>query len=136
MAQGDRSAPELQHSRCQNLTARSLSSGLVALDKGHGHPLPPHGVRHGSWLRPCIAARSDFSRVTDLMSGGTIMLRRRSDRLARGAAVVALLSLAPGLAVAQQALPAQDAAATSAAVAQLQSLSDAFATVAARVRPS
>src|SRR5215207_6047961 len=70
------------------------------------------------------------------MSGGTSMLRRRSDRLARGAAVVALFSLAPGLAVGQQPASSRDAAATSAAVAQLQSLSDAFATVAARVRPS
>ena len=64
------------------------------------------------------------------------MLRRRSDRLARGAAVVVLFSLAPGLAIAQQPASSRDAAATSAAVAQLQSLSDAFATVAARVRPS
>jgi serine protease Do len=64
------------------------------------------------------------------------MLRRRSDRLARGAAIVALFSLTPALAGGQQASTPQDAAATSAAVAQLQSLSDAFATVAARVRPS
>ena len=64
------------------------------------------------------------------------MFRRRSDRLARGAAVVALFSLAPGLMAAQQPAATPDAAATSAAVAQLQSLSDAFATVAARVRPS
>ena len=64
------------------------------------------------------------------------MFRGRCDRLARGAAVVSLLSLAPGLAGAQQARSTPDAAATAAAVAQLQSLSDAFATVAARVRPS
>jgi serine protease Do len=64
------------------------------------------------------------------------MLRRRSDRLARGAAIVALFSLTPAFAGGQQASTPQDAAATSAAVAQLQSLSDAFATVAARVRPS
>ena len=63
------------------------------------------------------------------------MLRPRSDRLARGAAVAVLLSFTPALIVAQSA-PAGDPAASSAAVAQLQSLSDAFATVAARVRPS
>jgi len=64
------------------------------------------------------------------------MFRGRCDRLARGAALVSLLSLAPGLAGAQQARSTPDAAAAAAAVAQLQSLSDAFATVAARVRPS
>ena len=63
------------------------------------------------------------------------MLRIRSDRLARGATVAALLSLTPALATAQTTGPT-DPAATSAAIAQLQSLSDAFATVAARVRPS
>jgi serine protease Do len=64
------------------------------------------------------------------------MIRSRCDRLARGATVVALLSLAPGLAPAQQPTSTPDAAKTAAAVAQLQSLSDAFATVAERVRPS
>jgi serine protease Do len=64
------------------------------------------------------------------------MLRIRCDRLARKAAVVSLFSVAPGFAWAQQSTSAPDAAASSAAVAQLQSLSDAFATVAARVRPS
>ena len=64
------------------------------------------------------------------------MLRHRSDRLARGAAIAALLSIAPNLAVGQGAAAAPDAATTGAAVAQLQSLSNAFATVAARVRPS
>ena len=63
------------------------------------------------------------------------MLRTRSDRLARGATVAALLSLAPALTTAQT-VATTDAAETNAAVAQLQSLSDAFATVAARVRPS
>ena len=63
------------------------------------------------------------------------MLRVRCDRLARAAAVVSVCFFAPGLVSAQQpATP--DAAASAAAVAQLQSLSDAFATVAARVRPS
>ena len=64
------------------------------------------------------------------------MLRVRCDRLARAAAVVSAFSLAPGLAPAQQAPAAPDAATSAAAVAQLQSLSDAFATVAAKVRPS
>ena len=64
------------------------------------------------------------------------MLRTRCDRLARKAAVVSLFTMAPGLVWAQQSLSTPDAAATGAAVAQLQSLSDAFATVAARVRPS
>ena len=64
------------------------------------------------------------------------MLHVRCGRLARAMAAVSLLSLAPGLAGAQQARNAPDAAAAGAAVAQLQSLSDAFATVAARVRPS
>ena len=65
------------------------------------------------------------------------MLRTRCDRLARKAAVVSLFSIAPGFASAQQVTTSTpDAAATSAAVAQLQSLSDAFATIAARVRPS
>jgi serine protease Do len=64
------------------------------------------------------------------------MFRVRCDQLARAAAVVTVLSLAPGHAWAQQSRGTQDAAATAAAVAQLQSLSDAFATVAARVRPS
>jgi serine protease Do len=64
------------------------------------------------------------------------MNRSRCDRLARRATVVALLSLAPGLAWAQQPTSTPDAAKTSAAIAQLQSLSDAFATVAERVRPS
>ena len=65
------------------------------------------------------------------------MLRTRCDRLARKAAVVSLFSIAPGFAWAQQVTTSTpDAAATSAAVAQLQSLSDAFATIAARVRPS
>jgi serine protease Do len=63
------------------------------------------------------------------------MFRVRCDRLARGAAVVSVLCIAPALASAQQP-SAPDAAASAAAVAQLQSLSDAFATVAARVRPS
>ena len=63
------------------------------------------------------------------------MLRTRSDRLARGATVAVLLSLVPTLTTAQS-VAATDPAASSAAVAQLQSLSDAFATVAARVRPS
>ena len=64
------------------------------------------------------------------------MIRSRCDRLARRATVVALLSLAPGLVRAQQSTSAPDPAKTAAAVAQLQSLSDAFATVAERVRPS
>jgi len=64
------------------------------------------------------------------------MFRDRCDRLARGAAVVAVLTFAPGLAWAQQSTSTPDAAKMSAAVAQLQSLSDAFATVAERVRPS
>ena len=63
------------------------------------------------------------------------MIRSRCDRLARRATVVALVSLAPGLAEAQAPTSTPDAQ-TSAAVAQLQSLSDAFATVAERVRPS
>jgi serine protease Do len=63
------------------------------------------------------------------------MLRLRSDRLARGATVAVLLFLAPALTSAQTAA-STDPGASSAAVAQLQSLSDAFATVAARVRPS
>jgi serine protease Do len=64
------------------------------------------------------------------------MLRVRCDRLARAAAVVSAFSLAPALALAQQAPATPDAATSAAAVAQLQSLSDAFATVAAKVRPS
>ncbi|MFL5619823.1 MAG: trypsin-like peptidase domain-containing protein [Gemmatimonadaceae bacterium] len=64
------------------------------------------------------------------------MFHGRCDRLARAAAVVPVLSLAPILAWAQQSPATPDAAATAAAVTQLQSLSDAFATVAARVRPS
>jgi serine protease Do len=64
------------------------------------------------------------------------MFRGRCDQLARAAAVVSLLSLAPGLGWAQQAQGTPDAATTAAAVTQLQSLSDAFAAVAARVRPS
>jgi serine protease Do len=63
------------------------------------------------------------------------MLRVRCDRLAHAAAVVSVFSFAPVLASAQQPA-APDAAASAAAVAQLQSLSDAFATVAAKVRPS
>jgi serine protease Do len=63
------------------------------------------------------------------------MLRSSRDRLARVATIAAFLSVAPGIAGAQSAT-ATDPAATSAAVAQLQSLSDALATVAARVRPS
>jgi serine protease Do len=63
------------------------------------------------------------------------MLRTRRDRLARVAPIAVFLSLAPALTTAQTAAT-PDAAASGAAVAQLQSLSDAFATVAARVRPS
>ena len=63
------------------------------------------------------------------------MLPRVRDPLARVAAVVSVLSFGPAVVMAQQvATPAGGA--NSAAVAQLQSLSDAFATVAARVRPS
>ena len=64
------------------------------------------------------------------------MLRVRCDRLARAAAVDSAISFAPGLTLAQQAPSTPDAATSAAAVAQLQSLSDAFATVAAKVRPS
>jgi serine protease Do len=64
------------------------------------------------------------------------MFRSRCDRLARRAAAASFLMLAPGLARAQQPTSTPDAAKMSAAVAQLQSLSDAFATVAERVRPS
>ena len=63
------------------------------------------------------------------------MLRNQSGRLARAAVVAVLISLTPALTTAQT-VTATDAAPSSAAVAQLQSLSDAFATVAARVRPS
>ena len=63
------------------------------------------------------------------------MLRTQSDRLARAAAVAVLFALTPALTTAQS-VSTPTAAANSAAVAQLQSLSEAFATVAARVRPS
>lgn len=64
------------------------------------------------------------------------MIRSRRDWLAPRAAAVAFLSLAPGLVRAQQSTSPADPAKTAAAIAQLQSLSDAFATVAERVRPS
>jgi serine protease Do len=66
------------------------------------------------------------------------MVRSRRDRLVRSVAIVSVSVFALGVAVRAQQVTATPAvgAGNSAAVTQLQSLSDAFATVAARVRPS
>ena len=69
------------------------------------------------------------------------MVRSRRGRLTRSVAVASLFLVALGATASAQSLAPDHAASgtsvpTDAAVAQLQSLSDAFATVAARVRPS
>src|SRR4051812_44871701 len=75
------------------------------------------------------------------MFGGRHMVRSRRDRFTRSVAVASLSVVAFSATSSAQSLKADrtapaTSAASDAAVAQLQSLSDAFATVAARVRPS
>src|SRR5438874_2173454 len=74
------------------------------------------------------------------MFGGRLMVRSRRGRFTHHVAVASLSVVAFGATASAQNLKTDRApaagAASDAAVAQLQSLSDAFATVAARVRPS
>jgi serine protease Do len=69
------------------------------------------------------------------------MVRRRRGQVTRTVAVASFAVVAFGATASAQALkperaPSASSAPTDAAVAQLQSMSDAFATIAARVRPS
>src|SRR5215218_389587 len=110
----------MSHRRYQARLDRSESG---APGVGMGHRAAPTGYDTCRGLRPACTGRARPQSNPDLIHGDSSMIRSRCDRLARRATVVALLSLAPGLARAQQPTSTPDAAKTAAAVAQLQSLS-------------
>src|SRR6185369_9472551 len=94
-------------------------------------------VTHVSTLVP---GRTGLAAATHLMLGGTPMVRSRRDHVTRTVTLASFAVVAFGATASAQSLKSDRAPSpagpSDAAVAQLQSMSDAFATVAARVRPS